>query len=236
MPRFYSNGYNLEICPRPSSRVSRPPTGSLHLGNARTAFSATCGRERAAGDSFCASRTRMSSAARRATATRSSRTCAGWDSIGTRDRMSEVRSAPYLQSERGAWYRELFAPGVRGRAYPCYCTAEELELSRKLQRMAGKPPRYAGTCRALTPAERAARRARTASRRCVSPCPGDGDRVHRSRARTAEILPRPTSAISSSAARTARRVLFLQRRRRFRRWASPTSCAATIISPIRRAS
>jgi glutamyl-tRNA synthetase len=35
-----------------------------------------------------------------------------------------------------------------------------LELSRKLQRMAGKPPRYAGTCRHLTLAERAAREAR----------------------------------------------------------------------------
>ncbi len=56
-------------------------------------------------------------------------------------------------------------------AYPCYCTAEELELSRKLQRMAGKPPRYAGTCRHLTPraARRAARRA-ACGRRCDSRC------------------------------------------------------------------
>jgi glutamyl-tRNA synthetase len=47
-----------------------------------------------------------------------------------------------------------------GRAYPCYCTVEDLELSRKLQRMAGKPPRYAGTCRNLSSAERAEREAR----------------------------------------------------------------------------
>ena len=45
-------------------------------------------------------------------------------------------------------------------AYPCYCTAEDLELSRKLQRMSGKPPRYAGTCRGLTAAQRAEREAR----------------------------------------------------------------------------
>jgi glutamyl-tRNA synthetase len=45
--------------------------------------------------------------------------------------------------------------------YPCYCTAEELELSRKLQRTAGQPPRYAGTCRNLTPAQRAARETRS---------------------------------------------------------------------------
>jgi glutamyl-tRNA synthetase len=35
-----------------------------------------------------------------------------------------------------------------------------LELSRKLQRMAGKPPRYAGTCRFLSASERAGRIAR----------------------------------------------------------------------------
>ena len=49
---------------------------------------------------------------------------------------------------------------ANGLAYPCYCTAEDLELSRKLQRMSGKPPRYAGTCRYLTAAQRAEREAR----------------------------------------------------------------------------
>ena len=69
-------------------------------------------------------------------------------------------SAPYSPvASAAACTRELFARlEAEGRAYPCYCTPEELELSRKLQRMAGKPPRYAGTCRGLTPA--AARRAR----------------------------------------------------------------------------
>jgi glutamyl-tRNA synthetase len=67
-------------------------------------------------------------------------------------------SAPYLQSERGDWYAELFARlEAAGRAYPCYCTPDELELARKLELMAGRPPRYTGTCRALTAAERAAR-------------------------------------------------------------------------------
>jgi glutamyl-tRNA synthetase len=70
-------------------------------------------------------------------------------------------SAPYSQSERGAFYHDLFSQLERSeRAYPCYCTAEELELSRKLQRMAGKPPRYAGTCRNLSSAERSDRVAR----------------------------------------------------------------------------
>ena len=97
-----------------------------------------------------------------------------------------------LRLGRGPGYRRpvraVFAGGARrflsapcspgleaqGQAYPCYCTAEELELSRKLQRMAGKPPRYAGTCRELTAAQRAEREARRpAGRRCASRCPPD---------------------------------------------------------------
>jgi glutamyl-tRNA synthetase len=42
-------------------------------------------------------------------------------------------------------------------AYPCFCTPEELALSRKLQRASGKAPRYAGTCTHLSEAERAAK-------------------------------------------------------------------------------
>jgi glutamyl-tRNA synthetase len=70
-------------------------------------------------------------------------------------------SAPYSQSERGELYREWYAQlEARDQAYPCYCTAEDLELSRKLQRMSGQPPRYAGTCRNLSAAQRAERAAR----------------------------------------------------------------------------
>ena len=69
-------------------------------------------------------------------------------------------SAPYSQSERGEIYARMFAElEARENVYPCYCTAEELELSRKLQRMAGRPPRYAGTCRTLSAAARREREA-----------------------------------------------------------------------------
>ena len=225
MPRFYSNGYNLEICPRPSSRVSRlrPPAPCI-WGMHAPLCSATCGRETAAGDSFCASRTRMSSAARRATARHSSRTCAGWGWTGTRDRMSEARAplifspsaAPGIGSCSRAW-------SPQGRVYPCYCTPEELELSRKLQRMAGKPPRYAGTCRALSAAERAARAgARDSSRRCVSPCPEATvieftDLVHGPQ----QLLVGRHRRFHRSARGRHGRVLLLQRRRRFRHGRHP---------------
>ena len=101
------------------------------------------------------------------------RTCAGWAWTGTRGRMSAAPRRPTAQSERGDGLPELFARlESEARAYPCYCTAEDLELSRKLQRMAGKPPRYAGTCRASDRARQRAERGRagTASPRCDSPC------------------------------------------------------------------
>ncbi len=58
---------------------------------------------------------------------------------------------PYRQSERTEIYREhteiLLANET---AYRCFCTAEELEASRREQMAAKQPTRYAGTCRALT--------------------------------------------------------------------------------------
>jgi len=65
---------------------------------------------------------------------------------------------PYLQSERGATYRQYFDALLDADlAYPCFCTPEQLALSRKAQRAAGRPPRYAGTCARLSREEAAAR-------------------------------------------------------------------------------
>jgi glutamyl-tRNA synthetase len=143
------------------TRFAPSPTGSLHLGNARTAF--------------------FSHLLARKSGGRFILRIEDTDLERSRPRfreelMAEMRwlgldwdegpdiggpSAPYSQAERGDFYRALFAQlEANGRAYPCYCTAEELELSRKLQRMSGKPPRYAGTCRHLTAAQRAEREAR----------------------------------------------------------------------------
>ncbi len=61
---------------------------------------------------------------------------------------------PYWQSQRQAIYDRYYAElEAKALVYPCFCTAEELALSRKIQRAANKPPRYAGTCTHLTPAE-----------------------------------------------------------------------------------
>src|SRR6202161_190483 len=140
------------------TRFAPSPTGSLHLGNARTAlFSYLWARNSGGRFILRIEDTDVErSEARHCEALIAD---LNWLGLGW-DEGPDVGGphAPYLQSERGAWYRELFARlEDGGRPSPGYCAAEELELSRKLQRMAGKPPRYAGTCRALTAAERAAR-------------------------------------------------------------------------------
>ena len=143
------------------TRFAPSPTGSLHLGNARTAFFSHLWARKSGGRFIL----------------RIEDTDAERSQLRFRDElMAEMRwlgltwdegpdiggpSAPYSQAERGEFYESLFAQlAANGDAYPCYCTAEDLELSRKLQRMAGKPPRYAGTCRNLTAAHRAEREAR----------------------------------------------------------------------------
>ncbi|HOW76718.1 MAG TPA: glutamate--tRNA ligase [Candidatus Competibacteraceae bacterium] len=66
--------------------------------------------------------------------------------------------APYAQSERAAIYAEYYQRlEAAEQVYPCFCTPAELALSRKAQRAAGRPPRYAGTCARLSAAERQAR-------------------------------------------------------------------------------
>src|SRR5262245_20796754 len=65
---------------------------------------------------------------------------------------------PYLQSERRALYRKYAERlAAMGRAYPCFCTPEELEARRERQLARGEDPRYDGRCRALSAEERAAR-------------------------------------------------------------------------------
>ena len=63
---------------------------------------------------------------------------------------------PYLQSQRLDRYREAAQRLVEeGKAYPCFCTPEELEARRKEMQRQGQPPRYDRRCRSLSPEERA---------------------------------------------------------------------------------
>ena len=59
---------------------------------------------------------------------------------------------PYRQSERLDIYRRYTEQLLKeGKAYRCYCTAEELEASRQKQLDEGKTPVYDGHCAHLTP-------------------------------------------------------------------------------------
>jgi len=63
----------------------------------------------------------------------------------------EWQEGPFYQSERQAIYDEYYQRLVaEKRAYPCFCTEEELSVIRKLQIATHQPPRYTGTCRALS--------------------------------------------------------------------------------------
>jgi glutamyl-tRNA synthetase len=143
-----------------TTRFAPSPTGSLHLGNVRTAFFSHLWARKSGGRFILRIEDtdveRSESRFRDQLIGELSWLGLEWDEgpgVGG-------PSAPYLQSERSAFYVMLFDRlEADGRAYACFCTAEELELSRKLQRMAGKPPRYAGTCRDLTAAQRAERTA-----------------------------------------------------------------------------
>lgn len=67
---------------------------------------------------------------------------------------------PYRQSERLELYRReaerLLSAGL---AYPCYCAPQELAAEREEARKAGRAPRYSGRCRGLSSQARAAKEA-----------------------------------------------------------------------------
>ncbi|MGW7519587.1 glutamate--tRNA ligase [Streptomyces sp. NPDC054796] len=64
---------------------------------------------------------------------------------------------PYRQSQRMDIYRDVAAKlREAGYAYPCYCTAQELEERRDAARAAGRPSGYDGKCRDLNDGEIAA--------------------------------------------------------------------------------
>ncbi len=142
------------------TRFAPSPTGALHLGNARTALFNFLFARRHGGrfllriEDTDAERSHEQHAVALIDDLR-------WLGLDW-DEGPDVGgpAGPYRQSERRARYDEAFAALERdGRAYPCYCSPLELELARRAQLAAGRPPRYAGTCRNLGPAERAARAA-----------------------------------------------------------------------------
>jgi len=64
---------------------------------------------------------------------------------------------PYRQTERAEFYTRYAHELVdRAAAYPCYCSEAELDDERQKARAEGRPYRYSGRCRHLTPEQKVA--------------------------------------------------------------------------------
>jgi glutamyl-tRNA synthetase len=134
-----------------TTRFAPSPTGELHLGNARTAlFSFLFARHH--GGRFVLRIEDTDTERSKDVFTTALMTDLRW--LGLEWDAGPGREDPgveYRQSRRGPIYaRHSAALDARGLTYPCYCTPLELDLSRKAQLAAGRPPRYAGTCRELS--------------------------------------------------------------------------------------
>lgn len=140
------------------TRFAPSPTGHLHLGNARTALL-----------NYLAARQTGGKFILRVEDTDEARSSDNFMSelfedlrwLGLEwDEGPDVGGphAAYRQQQRRAIYEEwLVKLDAAGLTYPCFCTPAELNISRRQQLAAGKPPRYAGTCCDLNEAQRAER-------------------------------------------------------------------------------
>jgi glutamyl-tRNA synthetase len=140
------------------TRFAPSPSGALHLGNARTALFNFLLAARYGGrfvlriEDTDASRTQEAMVG----ALCADLAWLGLDWDEGPDRPGP--HAPYRQSQRTALYQQYFQRLESEQlAYPCFCSSLELDLARRAQLAAGRPPRYAGTCRELTAEERADR-------------------------------------------------------------------------------
>jgi len=137
-------------------RFAPSPTGSLHIGNARTAlFNYLFARK--TGGTFVLRLEDTDQARSEKRFEEELMESLRW--LGIRwDEGPDIGgdAGPYRQTQRVALYKMLAEQLVReGKAYPCFCTEEELEARRKEQLARGLPPGYDGRCRQLSEAERA---------------------------------------------------------------------------------
>ena len=142
------------------SRFAPSPTGLLHLGNVRTALFSCLSAAHHQGVFLL--RIEDTDAARgHDKYIKALQADLGWLGLEWQEGPDrDAGHAPYMQSQRGSVYAHYFEIlEKRGLAYPCFCSEQELEISRKTAIAAGRPPRYSGRCRKLSAQEVAARQA-----------------------------------------------------------------------------
>eukprot|EP00956_Cyclotella_meneghiniana_P015651 scaffold24096_cov73-Cyclotella_meneghiniana.AAC.3 len=156
---FPNMGKNPLTLP-PRMRFAPSPTGSLHVGGARTALynwlvakkgQLDYDRDQAAfvlrvEDTDLARSTKESEDSVLADLTWLGLT---WDE-GPDTPLGKY--GPYRQSERSSLYTTIAQRLIsEGKAYPCFCTAEELDAMKAKMEAEGIPPRYDGTWRDADP-------------------------------------------------------------------------------------
>lgn len=144
------------------TRFSPSPTGMIHIGNARAALFSALYAKKNQGEFVL-----------RVEDTDASRSSVHFIELLQEDlhwlgvfwQEGPDKSGPfgpYLQSERQEIYAEYYKKLEQKQLmYPCFCTDQELLLSRKLQLSRGQAPRYAGTCLKLSAEELAEKLATT---------------------------------------------------------------------------
>jgi glutamyl-tRNA synthetase len=135
------------IAQKPRVRFAPSPTGELHVGGARTAlFNYLFARKH--GGVFVLRFEDTDALRNRPELIEPILEDLKWLGL-------DWDEGPCFQSERLSIYREYADRLLQaGRAYPCYCTPEELDAKRKKAIAEKRTPRYDGRCRGLTPEER----------------------------------------------------------------------------------
>lgn len=157
-PTFPLAGKNVMDVP-PRLRFAPSPTGSLHVGGARTALYNWLLAKKGQMD-FPGSESGFVLRVEDTDLARSTKESEKsvledlewlgmiWDEGPKGDVVDCSGYGPYRQSERGNIYVQAAEKLLQeGKAYRCFCTAEELDAMREEQEAAGIPPRYDGRWR-----------------------------------------------------------------------------------------
>ncbi len=136
------------------TRFAPSPTGRLHLGNARTALFSALLAVRNGGQFVL--RVEDTDAAR-SRDEHLDGLLEDLEWLGLHwDEGPDIGGdcGPYRQGERSTFYAEYMDRLLAvDRAYPCFCTAEQLATERAEALAGGHAPRYSGRCARLAPAE-----------------------------------------------------------------------------------
>ena len=133
------------------TRFAPSPTGLIHIGNARTAlFSALLG------DQFLLRIEDTDLERSRPEFVDTLIEDLLWLGISWQEGPENRQpTEAFFQSQRASVYADYYHQLVTmQKAYPCYCTPTELEVSRKVQLSSGRPPRYSGRCADLNADQR----------------------------------------------------------------------------------